>query len=110
MPKLCNINLGKCEETYKRLGRLVEKLKGNFSIQEIYLYGSFASREIHEGSDIDLIIVGDFAGNMFARIGEVLKLTDLPVEPLIYTPDEFKRMRKHNPFIRGVLQKGKKLV
>jgi len=29
-------------------------------VKEVYLYGSFVKGEIHEDSDIDLIIVGDF--------------------------------------------------
>ncbi len=109
MPKLCNIDIGHCKEVYERLNKFVQKLKKKFSIEEIYLYGSFANRQIHEGSDIDLVIVGDFKGKIFERIEKILELTDLPVEPLVYTPEEFQRMKKSNPFITEVIKTGKKL-
>ncbi|MCM8779129.1 MAG: nucleotidyltransferase domain-containing protein [Candidatus Omnitrophica bacterium] len=81
----------------------MNKLRKDFSIERIYLYGSFAKGEIHEGSDIDLIIVGNFKGSMFERIKQIIALTDLPIEPLVYTPEEFSRMCKDNPFIKGVI-------
>jgi len=34
-------------------------------IKEVYLFGSFAKGEVHEASDIDLIIVGDFKEKFF---------------------------------------------
>lgn len=110
MPKLCNIHIEERERTLKELKIFVDKLKKRFSTKEVYLYGSFAKDEVHEGSDIDLIIVGDFKGRIFARIDAVLKLTDLPIEPLVYTPVEFERMKRSgNPFIKGAIATGKRL-
>ena len=109
MLKLCNLDIEHREEIFKKLKGFIRQLKKNFSLKEVYLYGSFAKDEIHEGSDIDLVIVGDFKGRIFDRINEVLKLTDLPIEPLIYTPREFERMKKTNSFIKKVISEGKKL-
>lgn len=87
--------------------RFAERLKMLFPIEKIYLYGSFARGEIHEGSDIDLVIVGDFKERFFERIGKILDLTDLPIEPLVYTPEEFEAMKASgNPFIVEVLRTG----
>ncbi len=80
-------------------------------VKEVYLYGSFAKGEIHEGSDIDLIIRGDFKERFFERIGKVLDLTDLPVEPLVYTEDEFRQMiREGTPFISEIMKDAKRLL
>jgi predicted nucleotidyltransferase len=103
MPKLCNVNIGQRQKIYEKLNIFIQRLKKNFPIEQIYLYGSFARGEIHEGSDIDLIIVGNFKGRMFERIEQITSLTDLPIEPLVYTHEEFCHMRKDNPFIRGVI-------
>jgi predicted nucleotidyltransferase len=74
-------------------------------VKEVYLFGSFAKDEIHEGSDIDLLIIGDFQERFFDRIGKVLDLTDLPIEPLVYTEKEFKTLKKtQNPFITEILK------
>ncbi len=109
MLKVCNIDIEHREEVYKRLRQFVRRLRKKFSIQEIYLFGSAARGELHEGSDLDVLIVGDFKGRIFDRIGEVLKLTDLPIEPLVYTPKEFERLRSQNAFIKNIFRTGKKL-
>lgn len=110
MPKLRRINLEEREELLEKLSAFVAELKANHGIQEVYLYGSLARGEIHEGSDIDLVIVGDFKERFFERIGRILELTDLPIEPLAYTRQEFKSMqREGNLFLREVLATGKRL-
>ena len=74
------------------------------------LYGSFFTGDIHEGSDIDLIIVGDFKERFFERIGLIMELTNLPIEPLVYTKEEFRIMiEEENPFILEILKYAKKL-
>lgn len=66
--------------------------------------------EIHEGSDTDLIIVGDFKERFFERIGRILDPTDLPMEPHVYTVEEFKQLKdSQNPFVAEVLKTAKRL-
>jgi hypothetical protein len=79
-------------------------------ITQVYLYGSLVNDEVHEGSDIDLLIIGDFKEPFFQRIFNVMKFTELPIEPIVYTQDEFNEMKKEkNPFILEVLKKGKSI-
>jgi len=93
------------------LREFLSTLKDTLPVREVYLYGSFAKKEIHEGSDIDLLIVGDFRERFFDRIGKILDLTDLPIQPLVYTVDEFEDMkRSKNPFIVEVLRTAVRLV
>jgi len=85
-------------------------LKERLPVSKVYLFGSFARGKVHEGSDIDLLVVGDFHERLFSRIERVLELTDLPIEPLVYTPAEFEELvRTANPFVLRVLQEGKEL-
>ena len=107
MLKVCNIDIGKSKEIFEELKKLAEKIKKDFEA-EVYLFGSFATGEFTEGSDIDLLIIGNFKGKMPERISEILKLTDLPVEPLCYTKEEFER-KKNNPFFQSILKEAKKL-
>jgi len=87
-----------------------EKLKVLFPIEKIYLYGSVARGEIHEDSDIDLIIVGDFKERFFERIGLISELPELPIEPLVYTQEEFKALQEEgNPLIKEALCSGVEL-
>lgn len=110
MPKLCRIDLDDRERTREELLSFVARLKEALPVRKVYLFGSFSRGEIHEGSDIDLLIVGDFQERLFDRIGRVLALTDLPIEPLVYTQKEFNEMiERRNPFVLHVLQEGKAL-
>ena len=110
MPKLCRIDLEDREGIYRELLRFVDVLKERLPVSKVYLFGSFARNRVHEGSDIDLIIIGDFQERLFTRIERVLELTDLPIEPLVYTPAEFDDMIKNeNPFLLRALREGKEL-
>jgi predicted nucleotidyltransferase len=83
-------------------------LKTKHKVKRVYLYGSFARGDFHEGSDIDLIIVGEFEGKMPQRIARILDLTSLPIEPLVYSEAEFEQM-KGRPFLREVMATAKEL-
>ena len=108
MHKLCRVNLEDREEIYEQLREFARLLKSKHGVKKIYLYGSFARGDLHEGSDMDLIIVGKFEGRMHQRIGKILDLTFLPVEPLVYTEAEFQQM-KERPFLSEVLATAKEL-
>jgi len=84
--RLRRIDIGRSKDILDELKAFAKRLTKELPVREVYLYGSFARGEIHEGSDIDLIVVGDFTERLFERIGKILDLTDLPVEPLAYTP------------------------
>ena len=110
MPKLCRINIDRSKELLEEIELFARELKKSLPVTEVYLYGSFASGEIHEGSDIDLLIVGDFKERFFERIGKIYDLTELPIEPLVYTNEEFMQLKEsQNPFILEVLKTAKKL-
>jgi hypothetical protein len=106
--RLCRINLEDREEIYEQLRELARVLKAKHNVKKVYLYGSFARGDFHEASDIDLIIVGEFEGKMPQRIGQILDLTSLPIEPLVYTEAEFEQM-KERPFLKEVLATAREL-
>jgi uncharacterized protein len=103
--KFRRVNIEESKELFTRIKDFVSFLKKELPVRDIYLYGSFARNEIHEGSDIDLLIIGDFKEKFVDRIGKILDLTDLPIEPLVYTPKEFDELlQSQNPFITEVLK------
>lgn len=105
MHKLCRVNIENSEDLLNEIRAFAGRLKESLPVREVYLYGSFARGEVHEGSDIDLLIIGDFDERFFDRIGKILDLTDLPIEPLVYTMDEFEEFkRSSNPFILEILK------
>jgi predicted nucleotidyltransferase len=70
------------------------------------VFGSFARGAEHEGSDIDLLVVGDVPGRAPDRIGEVLRRTDLPVEPVVVRRETLeRRLRDGAPlFVRAMAE------
>jgi len=106
--KLCRVNLEDRERIYEQLTEFVQLIKSNHNVKKVYLYGSFARGDFHEGSDIDLIIVGEFEGKMPQRIGKILDLTSLPIEPLVYTEAEFEQMKDRH-FLKDILDTAKEL-
>jgi len=106
--KLCRVNIEDSEKIYAELKEFARLLKSQHKAKKVYLYGSFARGNFNEGSDIDLIIVGEFDGRIPQRIQKILDLTSLPIEPLVYTEPEFEEM-KERAFFKEVLATAKEL-
>ena len=114
MPSLCRFDPGRGAALYAeietKLELLARSLRQRYRIDRIILHGSFTRREMHEGSDIDLIVVGDFPHRFHERPSLVREMSDLPLEPLCYTPAEFAALiNAGNPFITDVLSEGRDL-
>ncbi len=105
MYKLCPVDIDRSKELIDKVRDFAKALPQLLPVNEIYLYGSFAKDEMHEGSDIDLLIIGDFKERIFERIGKILDLTDLPIEPIAYSNEEFDELKdSQNPFIKEILK------
>ena len=90
---------------------IVSQIK-KYRPRKVILFGSFADGDINAHSDIDLCIIKNTSRRFLDRIGDVLLLIDssFPVEPLVYTENEFKRLKSaRNPLILHIAEKGKVL-
>ena len=107
MHRFRRIDIGSSAQIPEKLKKFAVALRKRYRLKAIYLFGSCAKGALHEGSDIDLVIVGDFKERFFDRIGNVMDLTDLPIDPLVYTPEEFALMLKNgNPLMEEVVRHG----
>jgi predicted nucleotidyltransferase len=96
------------------LEQIMDVLVKQYAPQKVILFGSMAGGEIHEWSDIDLVIVKDTPKRFLARLKEVALLCRAPVgvDYLVYTPQEFERLASDtsNPFFQHeILEKGQVL-
>ena len=110
MLKLRRINIERSEEVFEKVKAYVNEVVKHLNPKLVILFGSFASGDINEGSDVDILVVADFKEDFLQRIGTLMKLNTfgIPVEPLGYTPEEFEAMKRDgNPFVLEVLGKGK---
>lgn len=83
MSSVCSLDPRDREATLRKLKELAERLRRELPVEEVHVFGSFARGEEHEGSDLDLLVVGDLPGRAPDRVGAVLERTTLPVEPVI---------------------------
>jgi len=110
MHKVCNIALEQRQQIVGQLEEYCREIARELNPQAVVLFGSFATGDINEGSDIDIMVVADFQVGFLDRIKLLLDLNrfNLPIEPIGYTSAELEHMkRKGNPFITEVLTTGK---
>jgi len=110
MRKLCRVDIERSGEVYKKIDDYVGEVVRKLNPHLVILFGSFATGDINEGSDIDILVVADFKEDFLDRIGTLMDLNTfkIPIEPVGYTPEEFSEMKnRKNLFIIEVLEKGK---
>lgn len=94
------------------LQRYLPLLRDQYQPEKVILFGSLATGETWEWSDIDLVIVKDTKQRFLDRIKEVIRLLQprVGVDILVYTPQEFAQLSNERAFVRAEIQaKGKVL-
>lgn len=113
MCKLRRVDLEQSERIFEKITLYVQKVVEELNPQAVILFGSFARGDIHEGSDVDLVVIANFNGPFLDRIKLLLDLNrgiGLPIEPIGYTPEEFQSMYlQGNKFVDEILRDGKVL-
>ncbi|MEW6328558.1 MAG: nucleotidyltransferase domain-containing protein [Candidatus Micrarchaeota archaeon] len=105
MRRTSRLDIGRSKEIRDEVKSFARKLARAFRVKNIYMFGSFARGDYSEASDIDLLIIGDFPGNIMDRYASVRGLTKLPIEPFCYTQDEVEEMKKDkNPLLMNALR------
>jgi predicted nucleotidyltransferase len=94
------------------LRRVAKVLIKRYKPEKIIVYGSLASGKAGEDSDLDLVVVKKTGKRFYDRIGEVLRLVEPreAMDVLVYTPEEYMRMKKDNWFIGEEVEKKGKVV
>ena len=95
----------------KALKQILETLITEYQPEKVILFGSMATGQVGEWSDLDLVIIKETTKPFIQRSEEVALLCMAPVgvDYLVYTPAEFEQMiAEENPFIvKEILNQGK---
>lgn len=95
----------------KKLPKITLKIIKEFQPEKIILFGSFAWGEPTPESDIDLLIIKKSQKDRIERGQEIERIlwgADMPIDALVYTPDEVKkRLELEDFFIQDIFKKGK---
>jgi len=100
------------QKIHERLQKISERLKKEYKAEKVILYGSYATGEATEHSDIDLFIIAPTNERFFERMATVRGIirdlrNGLPVSPIVLTPEEVEeRMAKGDQFIKQILENG----
>lgn len=95
------------KELRRELSRIVRECK-RLGYRKVILFGSLARGEVGPRSDIDLILVKDSEMKFSDRLEEFYReiIPDVAVDVLVYTPEEFDRLRRERAFIRKAVEEG----
>jgi uncharacterized protein len=92
--------------------RYVQILKEKEQPDKVILFGSLATGDVHEWSDIDLVVIKPTGLPFLKRTRALRKTIDpqVALEILCYTPEEFAHLCAKRRFFRDeILGKGKVL-
>ena len=94
----------------ENLDKIIMDLKEKYNHQKVIIFGSYASGNIIDFSDLDILIIKDTRSRFFDRLREVTRICDykVGVDFLVYTPEEYEEQVKKNLFFREeIAYKGK---
>jgi len=80
------------------------------SPEKLILFGTLAQGELHEWSDIDLVVVEKSNLPFYQRLRKIRELIQPQVglDIVVYTPEEFDQLQANSPFFREeIIAKGK---
>lgn len=101
------------EEIEGKITRVVQKIAAEYDPEKIILFGSRAWGKPHKGSDVDFFIIKDTPVRRLERgvaVERIMMGSGIPIDALVYTPQEVARRVKMGDFIfNKILQKGKVL-
>ena len=94
----------------QELERFLALLGNRPDIERVIVFGSYITGQMHEWSDLDLVVIQNTDSPFLRRLHQMRDLlrptvgTDL----LVYTPDEFASLVRERAFIRDeIVNKGK---
>lgn len=83
----------------------------DFTVSQVFLYGSYAKNQENDWSDIDLAVVSDdFTGNRmidYDIFADAILKVDRSIEPIPYKTEFFT---PDNPFVQEILNTGVRII
>ena len=93
----------------EELERILRIIIEEYDPEKIILFGSLVSGELHEWSDIDLLIIKSTEKRPIERILELSRLIKpkIGIDLFIYTPEEYQLLLKERySFLVNILKTG----
>ncbi len=93
---------GRAQVLQAELDRFVDIVAHEMNPERIILFGSFTHGEVHEWSDLDLVVVMETDLPFLNRLRTIRRRVhpQVTTDLFVYTPDEWEQLRVASPFIR----------
>ncbi len=96
-----------------KISEIVNKIASGYNPEKIILFGSYATGNPNENSDLDLFVIKDTDLPRPQRTMQVRRLvygSMIPIDLIVYTPKEIDESKENRySFVYEVLNKGKTL-
>jgi len=91
------------------LNRIIKNIVEKYSPLKIILFGSVATGNVEEWSDIDLIVIKDTSKTFYERLEEIVEIAEPNVgaDIIVYTPEEEDHMKNDLFYKEEIMKKGK---
>lgn len=102
-------NPTRLEDLNHELSRILDIIIHEYKPQKVILFGSMVDGNIHDFSDIDLIVIKESDKPFYDRLEEIILLTmpEVGADIFVYTPEEFESIQTRLFIKEEVLKKGK---
>jgi uncharacterized protein len=88
----------------------IERLVRALAPTRIVLFGSYAKGSERPGSDVDLLVIADAAGEPAAvvrRVRQLVATSFPPIDVVLCTPEDAEHAdRDRSPFLQSILESG----
>jgi predicted nucleotidyltransferase len=88
------------------LERIINKLSEIPEVMKVISFGSYANGKRDLFTDLDLIVIMETEKEFIQRTAELYQLlhSDVDLDLLVYTPEEFKKMRAGSFFTESITE------
>ncbi len=94
--------------TQEQINTIISKIAKSYKPEKIILFGSYAKGEEKEDSDLDILVVKNTKERFFDRtraVRKVLQPQIVPMDILVYTPEEFEQKKNELNHIVYIINK-----
>lgn len=94
----------------QELDHVVQRLVEEYQPEKIIVFGSMATGQVHEDSDVDLFLIKDTLRRPIDRLKDVAQYLSrkVGIDCVVWTPQEIAETKSSNGFLRNeILKKGK---
>ena len=97
----------------KEVERITAQIIEKYDPEKIILFGSSVRGEISPDSDLDILVIKRdtplYGADRIRQLSRLIE-RDIPIDFLVYRPEEFeKRIEMGDPFLRAIVKEGKVL-